>query len=137
MKFEKFSKPVKWMILILVLLLIFVFPVYLELSKQHLIATSIPDDAADRYQALYLFILAVPVYWSYNLFKWRKSESLANITIRNKWVFILIVFGIGASLIFSVLFLFQLIYVYNVYLYIVDTLSFFISGYLSSNYELI
>ena len=137
MKFEQFSKPVKWVIMILFLLLIFIYPIYLELSKQDLITTSIPDDIADRYQALYLFVLAVPIYWAYNLLKWRKSQSIENITVRNKWVFIVILSGIGASLIFSVLFLFNWIYVYNVYLYIADTLSFFISGYISSNYELI
>jgi len=137
MKYSQLSNPVKWMVSIAALIIIFTFPVYLELSKQNLIETSIPDLTADKLQALYLFILAVPFYWSYNLIKWRKSESIANITTKNRWIFITILSVIGASIVFALLFAFNLIYVFNVYLYIADTLSFFISGFLSSNYELI
>lgn len=137
MKYSQLSNPVKWMVSIAALIIIFTFPVYLELSKQNLIETSIPDLTADKLQALYLFILAVPLYWSYNLIKWHKSESIANITTKNRWIFIAILSVIGASIVFALLFAFNLIYVFNVYLYIADTLSFFISGFLSSNYELI
>jgi hypothetical protein len=137
MKYSQLSNPVKWMVSIAALIIIFTFPIYLELSKQGLIETSISDLTADKFQALYLFILAVPFYWSYNLIKWHKSESIANITTKNKWVFITILSVIGASIVFALLFAFDLIYVFNVYLYIADTLSFFISGFLSSNYELI
>jgi magnesium-transporting ATPase (P-type) len=137
MKYSQLSNPVKWMISITALIIIFTFPIYLELSKQGLIETSIPDLTADKFQALYLFILAVPVYWSYNLIKWRNSDSIENITTKNKWIFITILSVIGASIVFAFLFAFNLIYVFNVYLYIADTLSFFVSGFISSNYELI
>jgi len=135
-KFQ-FSKPVRWVILISSLIIIFMYPIYLELSKQGLIETSIQDETADKLQALYLFVLAVPAYWTYNLIKWHKSESIANITTKNRWIFITILIVIGLSIVFAMLFAFNLIYVFNVYLYIADTLSFFISGFLSSNYELI
>jgi len=137
MKWNQWSKPVKWIVLVASLIIIFMYPIYLELSKQGLIETSIENDIADKYQALYLFVLAVPGYWTYNLIKWHRSESIANITTKNKWIFITILSVIGLSVVFSILFLFNLIQVFNVYLYIADTLSFFISGFLSSNYELI